>query len=90
MAGPTPSQLGSTSTANGTEKHIVSVQSGTRPDIDKAVAAAARAALKAPAWKNLYYAGFADKVFGQVVETGPDKFAYTVRESLEVCGQIIP
>ncbi|KAK8122898.1 aldehyde dehydrogenase [Apiospora sp. TS-2023a] len=128
------------STDPATEKHIISVQSGSESDIDKAVAAA-RAALKAPAWKNLqssdrggllyrladlvdahretlatietwdngkpytvslnedmaevtgtlrYYAGFADKVFGQVIETSPDKFAYTVREPVGVCGQIIP
>ncbi|KAI5460506.1 aldehyde dehydrogenase domain-containing protein [Mariannaea sp. PMI_226] len=37
-----------------------------------------------------YYAGFADKVFGQVIETTGDKFAYTVREPVGVCGQIIP
>ncbi|KAH6970762.1 aldehyde dehydrogenase domain-containing protein [Ilyonectria sp. MPI-CAGE-AT-0026] len=37
-----------------------------------------------------YYAGFADKVFGQVIETSSDKFAYTVREPVGVCGQIIP
>ncbi|KAK8075366.1 hypothetical protein PG997_010029 [Apiospora hydei] len=128
------------STDPATEKHIVSVQSGSKSDIDKAVAAA-RAALKAPAWKSLqssdrgrllyrladlvdehretlatietwdngkpytvalnedmaevtgtlrYYAGFSDKVFGQVMELSPDKFAYTVREPVGVCGQIIP
>ncbi|KAI1875063.1 uncharacterized protein JN550_002492 [Neoarthrinium moseri] len=37
-----------------------------------------------------YYAGFADKVFGQVIETTADKFAYTIREPIGVCGQIIP
>ncbi|KAJ5610253.1 hypothetical protein N7510_006972 [Penicillium lagena] len=37
-----------------------------------------------------YYAGFADKVFGQVIETTPDKFGYTLREPVGVCGQIIP
>ncbi|KAM5356893.1 hypothetical protein ACJ41O_003539 [Fusarium nematophilum] len=37
-----------------------------------------------------YYSGFADKVFGQVIETTGDKFAYTVREPVGVCGQIIP
>ncbi|KAL1990171.1 hypothetical protein VTN49DRAFT_6010 [Thermomyces lanuginosus] len=37
-----------------------------------------------------YYAGFADKVFGQVIETTPEKFAYTLREPVGVCGQIIP
>ncbi|KAJ5570434.1 uncharacterized protein N7459_009864 [Penicillium hispanicum] len=37
-----------------------------------------------------YYAGYADKVFGQVIDTTPDKFAYTIREPVGVCGQIIP
>ncbi|PWY63980.1 aldehyde dehydrogenase [Aspergillus eucalypticola CBS 122712] len=37
-----------------------------------------------------YYSGFADKVFGQVIPTNADKFAYTVREPVGVCGQIIP
>lgn len=37
-----------------------------------------------------YYAGFADKNFGQVIDVGPAKFAYTVKEPLGVCGQIIP
>ncbi|KAF4987759.1 hypothetical protein FGRMN_10183 [Fusarium graminum] len=37
-----------------------------------------------------YYSGFADKVFGQVIETTGDKFGYTIREPIGVCGQIIP
>ncbi len=37
-----------------------------------------------------YYAGYADKNFGQVIDVGPDKFAYTIKELLGVCGQIIP
>ncbi|KAL8794374.1 MAG: hypothetical protein Q9195_003072 [Heterodermia aff. obscurata] len=37
-----------------------------------------------------YYAGYADKLHGQVIDTGPDKLAYTIREPLGVCGQIIP
>ncbi|KAF2132396.1 aldehyde dehydrogenase-like protein [Dothidotthia symphoricarpi CBS 119687] len=37
-----------------------------------------------------YYAGYADKIHGQVIETSPLKLAYTVREPLGVCGQIIP
>ena len=37
-----------------------------------------------------YYAGWADKLHGQTIETTPDKFAYTLREPLGVCGQIIP
>lgn len=37
-----------------------------------------------------YYAGYADKNFGQVIDVGPEKLAYTVKEPLGVCGQIIP
>ncbi|MCJ1306379.1 hypothetical protein MMC25_000021 [Agyrium rufum] len=37
-----------------------------------------------------YYGEWADKVSGQVIDTGPDKFAYTIREPIGVCGQIIP
>ncbi|KAF2709749.1 aldehyde dehydrogenase-like protein [Pleomassaria siparia CBS 279.74] len=37
-----------------------------------------------------YYAGYADKIHGQVITTSPKKLAYTLREPLGVCGQIIP
>ncbi|KAH7145509.1 aldehyde dehydrogenase domain-containing protein [Dactylonectria estremocensis] len=37
-----------------------------------------------------YYAGYADKVFGQVINTTENKFSYTSREPIGVCGQIIP
>ncbi|KIW07282.1 uncharacterized protein PV09_02136 [Verruconis gallopava] len=37
-----------------------------------------------------YYAGYADKIHGQVIETTPSKLAYTIREPIGVCGQIIP
>ncbi|OAA53831.1 Aldehyde dehydrogenase domain protein [Niveomyces insectorum RCEF 264] len=37
-----------------------------------------------------YYAGYADKIHGQVIDVGPGKMAYTVKEPLGVCGQIIP
>lgn len=37
-----------------------------------------------------YYAGFADKMYGQTIETSPAKFAYTIREPVGVCAQIIP
>lgn len=37
-----------------------------------------------------YYAGFADKIFGNVIETDPKKLAYVRQEPLGVCGQIIP
>ncbi|ODV58906.1 aldehyde dehydrogenase family protein [Ascoidea rubescens DSM 1968] len=35
-------------------------------------------------------AGWADKVFGKVVESGDSHFSYSRREPLGVCGQIIP
>ena len=37
-----------------------------------------------------YFAGFADKAHGQIVDGGASKFAYTIREPFGVCGQIIP
>jgi len=37
-----------------------------------------------------YYAGWADKVHGQVIETDESKLAYTRHEPFGVVGQIIP
>ncbi|KAL3487242.1 aldehyde dehydrogenase [Aspergillus germanicus] len=37
-----------------------------------------------------YYAGWADKIHGQVVQGASEKLIYTVREPVGVCGQIIP
>ncbi|KAK7212652.1 hypothetical protein V2G26_019830 [Clonostachys chloroleuca] len=37
-----------------------------------------------------YYAGWADKTYGQTIETGRQKFTHTLREPIGVCGQIIP
>ncbi|CAG8554227.1 18673_t:CDS:10 [Acaulospora morrowiae] len=37
-----------------------------------------------------YYAGWCDKIHGKTIETGYDKFAYTRREPIGVCGAIIP
>ncbi|KAJ5090605.1 hypothetical protein N7532_009289 [Penicillium argentinense] len=37
-----------------------------------------------------YYAGWADKSFGQTIGTTPQKFAYTLRQPIGVVGQIIP
>lgn len=34
--------------------------------------------------------GWADKIYGNVIDTGKDHFAYSLREPLGVCGQIIP
>ncbi|KAJ5110293.1 Aldehyde dehydrogenase N-terminal [Penicillium argentinense] len=37
-----------------------------------------------------YYAGWADKHYGQTIETSRAKFTYTIREPIGVCGQIVP
>ncbi|KAI6042818.1 aldehyde dehydrogenase [Pisolithus marmoratus] len=37
-----------------------------------------------------YFAGWADKISGRVIETGGDKFTYTRHEPIGVIGQIIP
>ncbi|KAH9991002.1 aldehyde dehydrogenase domain-containing protein [Russula vinacea] len=37
-----------------------------------------------------YYAGWADKIHGQVIETQESNFAYTRREPFGIVGQIIP
>lgn len=37
-----------------------------------------------------YYAGWADKITGRVIQNDPKKLAYTVHEPFGVCGQIIP
>ena len=37
-----------------------------------------------------YYAGWADKLYGQTISTSPQKFAYTLKQPIGVCAQIIP
>jgi len=37
-----------------------------------------------------YYAGYADKVHGKVIDTNADSLTYTRHEPVGVCGQIIP
>jgi aldehyde dehydrogenase (NAD(P)+) len=37
-----------------------------------------------------YYAGWADKIHGKVIDSSAAKLAYTLREPVGVCGQIIP
>ncbi|KAK5989944.1 Putative aldehyde dehydrogenase-like protein [Cladobotryum mycophilum] len=37
-----------------------------------------------------YYAGYADKNPGSVIDVGPRKMAYTLKQPIGVCGQIIP
>ncbi|CAI2174935.1 11192_t:CDS:2 [Funneliformis geosporum] len=37
-----------------------------------------------------YFAGFADKIHGEMIDSDRDKFSYTRREPFGVCGAIIP
>ncbi|KAI5867048.1 aldehyde dehydrogenase [Durotheca rogersii] len=37
-----------------------------------------------------YYAGYADKIHGQTIPTTSQKFAYTLKQPIGVCAQIIP
>lgn len=37
-----------------------------------------------------YFGGWADKTYGQTIETGRHKFTYTIRQPIGVCGQIVP
>ncbi|EXJ65164.1 aldehyde dehydrogenase (NAD+) [Cladophialophora yegresii CBS 114405] len=37
-----------------------------------------------------YYAGWTDKIYGETIPTTPQKFAYTLKQPIGVCGQIIP
>ncbi|KAJ6104830.1 hypothetical protein N7523_011150 [Penicillium sp. IBT 18751x] len=37
-----------------------------------------------------YYGGWADKIYGQTIDTNPDTLIYTKHEPIGVCGQIIP
>ncbi|KAJ5352102.1 hypothetical protein N7452_001076 [Penicillium brevicompactum] len=37
-----------------------------------------------------YYGGWADKIYGQTIDTDPNSLTYTRHEPVGVCGQIIP
>lgn len=37
-----------------------------------------------------YYGGYADKMHGQVIDVGESKLAYTLKQPIGVCAQIIP
>jgi aldehyde dehydrogenase (NAD+) len=59
-------------------------------DSGKPVAAIRRQDLPAVLDTLTYYAGWADKINGQVIPTRPDALTYTVREPVGVVGAIIP
>ena len=59
-------------------------------DSGKPVSAVRRQDLPAVIDTLIYYAGWADKITGQVVPARPDALTYTVREPMGVVGAIIP
>jgi aldehyde dehydrogenase (NAD+) len=59
-------------------------------DSGKPVSAIRRQDLPAVVDTLTYYAGWADKINGQVIPARPDALAYTVREPMGVVGAIIP
>ena len=59
-------------------------------DSGKPVSAIRRQDLPAVLDTLTYYAGWADKINGQVIPTRPDALTYTVREPVGVVGAIIP
>ncbi len=59
-------------------------------DAGKPLAAVKRQDLPAAIDTLRYYAGWADKISGQVISTRPDALTYTVREPIGVVGAIVP
>jgi aldehyde dehydrogenase (NAD+) len=59
-------------------------------DAGKPVAAVRRQDLPAVLDTLTYYAGWADKINGQVIPARPDALTYTVREPVGVVGAIVP
>lgn len=50
----------------------------------------AKGDVKASAGCIRYYGGWADKIYGQTIDTDTDSLTYTRHEPVGVCGQIIP
>ena len=59
-------------------------------DAGKPVASIRRQDMPAVLDTLRYYAGFADKINGQVIPTHPDALTYTMREPIGVVGAIVP
>lgn len=71
------------------EQHLDTLASIECADNGKAIALA-RGDVALVAKVIRYYAGFADKITGTVIDTNDGHFTYTRREPIGVCGQIIP
>lgn len=59
-------------------------------DAGKPIAAVLRQDLPAAIDTLTYYAGWADKIHGEVVPTRPDALTYTLREPVGVVGVVVP
>lgn len=87
----TPSERGRllTRLADLLERDIETLTAIESLDNGKAVAMA-KSDVKNSAGCIRYYGGWADKIYGQTIDTDPNSLTYTRHEPVGVCGQIIP
>jgi acyl-CoA reductase-like NAD-dependent aldehyde dehydrogenase len=76
--------------ANLIESHADEIAALESRDAGKPISAVLRQDLPAAIETLRYYAGWADKINGQVVPARPDALTYTVREPVGVVGAIVP
>ncbi|KAL3471674.1 aldehyde dehydrogenase domain-containing protein [Aspergillus californicus] len=87
----TPSQRGQmlTRLADLLDRDITTVAAIEALDNGKGVTMA-KGDVTAAAGCLRYYGGWADKIYGQTIDTDPNSLTYTRHEPVGVCGQIIP
>lgn len=73
-----------------TEKHADTLAAIEAMDSGKPLVSNARGDVDGTIALLRYCAGWADKIYGQVIPTGPEKLAYAKRTPIGVCGQIVP
>ncbi|PNP77460.1 hypothetical protein FNYG_09336 [Fusarium nygamai] len=71
------------------EEHCTSLASAESLNTGKAYSIALEGDVEDAIKIVRYYAGYADKSFGQVIDTGAD-IAYTLKEPIGVCGLVVP
>ena len=76
--------------ANLIELHADELAALESRDAGKPISAVLRQDLPAAIDTLRYYAGWADKINGQVIPARPDALTYTVREPVGVVGAIVP
>ncbi|EPY51051.1 aldehyde dehydrogenase [Schizosaccharomyces cryophilus OY26] len=76
--------------ADATEKHIDTLSAIEAIDSGKPKDSNARGDVEGTIALLRYCAGWADKIYGSVIPTGPEKLAYAKRVPVGVCGQIVP